>query len=179
MSNYKIISSQEEPVYVEASTAANAASAAGKFFSVTTGDQTIPSSGFLALQLTVPADIDKTIYIWRIAGGSQTTAVIDTYRNATFSGGTSGTSITPYPENWSYASGTTSVICQYLISASDPTSGGEPISTVVANGLVMASYDGRVIIPSSTSDRTFYVILRNKTNQTNVAAATLAYAELP
>ncbi len=175
MPNYKIISSTPEPLYVQSTTAINTAAANGRVFSVTTGDQSIPGSGFLAVQLTIPANSEKTIYIVRVAGGSLSNAVIDTYRNATFSG---GTNITPYNENWGFSGGS-ACTCKFLINSTDPTTGGQNISTIVANGLVLASYEGRLIIPSSSSDRQFYLVLRNKSSSTNIAAATIGYMELP
>lgn len=176
MPNYKVITSASEPLLVLNNQPYTDASNNGQVFDVTTGEITMVASGFMTAQLTIPANTDKTVYILRLVGGTTANTTLDLLENAGFAA--SGTSITPVNNNYNYSGGS---VCtaKYLNQATDPTSGGVPlISIVQTGGGTLLPFDGRIVIPSSTSDRTFYLRLRNKSNTTNICAMSLAYWEV-
>ncbi|PKM77869.1 MAG: hypothetical protein CVU90_05330 [Firmicutes bacterium HGW-Firmicutes-15] len=175
MPNYKIISSASDPLVVLNNQPYTDAAKNGQVYDITTGDVTVSGSGYLAAQLTIPANQNITVYILRLIGGSTVSTTFEIYRNAAFTG---GTSITPANNNWDYSGGS---VCtaKYINQLADPTSGGTLlISVTQAGGGVLLPFDGRIIIPSSTVDRQFYLLLKNKTTTTNVCSISLAYWEV-
>lgn len=175
MPNTKIISASSEPVFAETTPGYIYGAANGHVYDITTGSIDVAANGFLLVQLTNPANSGKTIYIVRIAGGSTVNTNLDIFKNATFS--PSGTSITPHNNNWSY-SDASSCTAKYSNSATDITSGGTLMITFIqTGGQMLIAFDGRLVIPSSTSDRQFYIRLKNNTNQTNTCSFSLAYWE--
>ena len=175
MPNYKIITSASEPLLVLNNQPYTDASINGQVFDITTGDQSVVGSGYLATQLTIPANIDKTVYILRLIGGSTVNTTLELYRNATFSG---GTSITPVNNNYDFSGGS---LCtaKYITQAADPLTGGTIlISLVQIGGGILLPFDGRIVIPSSTTARTFYLVLKNKSTSSNLCSISLAYWEV-
>ncbi len=173
--NNLVFNNANRPLYVLNNQAYTDAANNGQVYDVTTGEIDVVANGFLSVQMTIPANQNKTIYILRVLGGSTVNTALDFYRNATFTG---GTSITPVNNNWDFSGGS---VCtaKYLNQATNPISGGTMLlSMVQAGGGILIPFDGRIVIPSSTADRTFYLGLKNKTNQVNTCAISFAYWEL-
>lgn len=173
--NNLIFNNSNQPLYVLNNQAYTDAAKNGQIYDVTTGELDVIANGFLSLQFTVPANQDKTIYILRVLGGSTVNTALDFFQNATFTG---GTSITPVNNNWNFTGGS---VCtaKYLNQAADPIAGGTLLlSMVQSGGGILIPFDGRMVIPSSTSDRTFYLRLKNSTNQVNTCAISFAYWEI-
>lgn len=111
-------------------------------------------------------------------GGAITNTTIDLLYNATFPA--AGTTITPV--NSQLGNPTTSVVTAKYVSSSapDPTVGGTHVNSIIqTGGPVVVDYDGTLIIPSTTSQRTFYVRLANNTNQSNILSINVSWWELP
>lgn len=175
MPNYKIISNSSDPLVVLNNQPYTDAAINGQVYDITTGDINVDANGYLAVQLTVPANINKTVYILRLIGGSTVNTTLDIYRNATFSG---GTSITPVNNNLDFTGGSVST-AKYKSQLANPVIGGTlMISFVQTGGGILLPFDGRIVIPSSTTDRQLYLVLKNKTNQSNICAISLAYWEI-
>jgi len=175
MPNYRIISSSVDPLIVLNNQPYTEAAKNGQVYDITTGDISVVGSGYLATQLTVPANQNKTIYILRLIGGSTVNTTFEIYRNATFSG---GTSITPANNNWNFSGGSTCT-AKYISQATDPITGGTLlISLVQIGGGLLLPFDGRIVIPSSTTDRQFYLVLKNKSTSSNLCSISLAYWEV-
>jgi hypothetical protein len=174
MPNYKLIYDTTDPLVVSNTPSYIYGANIGQVYDITTGTVDIAANGFLLTQLTIPANSGKTIYIVRLIGGSTVNTVLDIFRNATFSG---GTAITPHNNNWNYSDAS---VCtaKFINSATDITSGGTQLITFVqTGGGTLLAFDGRLLIPSSTTDRQFYIRLKNSTNQTNTCSFSLAYWE--
>jgi hypothetical protein len=174
MPNDNIISSPSDPVIVLDNQPVTDAANNGQIYDITTGELDVAANGFLAVRMTIPANQNKTIYILRLLGGASVNTTLDIFRNATFSG---GTSITPVNNNWNYSGGS---VCsaKYLNQATDPTTEGNLlISIVQTSGGILLPFDGRMVIPCSTTDRYFYIRLKNKTNQINTCSMSFAYWE--
>ncbi|WP_110113174.1 hypothetical protein [Bacillus sp. CGMCC 1.16541] len=156
--------------------AAETAAFQGRFFESSTGSQSVAANGFLVVQYTIPANSNRTVYIQRVSGGATTNTTIDILFNATFAA--AGTTITPVNSN--LASAITSVVTgKYLSQATDPTTGGTRVNSIIqTGGPVVIDYSGRIIIPSTTTDRTFYIRLANNTNQTNILSVNVSWWEL-
>ncbi|OFW76464.1 MAG: hypothetical protein A2201_06545 [Alicyclobacillus sp. RIFOXYA1_FULL_53_8] len=139
----------------------------GIFYTISTGLQLVSSaSGFLVFQLTNPANSGKTLQLRSVRTGSFNSTIIDIFRNSTFTG---GTSIIPRNTNYSFTDASIAT-AKYLASNTDPTTGGTLLQTVQqANGSATFDYDGRVIIPGSAANQTFYVRLTNSGTTTNMA----------
>jgi len=184
--NYSVFNQEEKPLYVHTVNPVSqpvtvndpgaAAAIDGKFFAVSTGSQTVAANGFLVVQGTVPINVGKTIYITRISGGATVNTTIDFFLNANFA--TTGTSVTP--ANTNAGSVNTSVVtAKFLSQATDPTTGGVQISSIIQiGGPVVIDINGRYIIPSSTSVRTFYLRLANNANETNLLSININWWEL-
>ncbi|MDD3013996.1 MAG: hypothetical protein PHC34_09870 [Candidatus Gastranaerophilales bacterium] len=133
------------------------------------------ANGYLTIEFTVPANQNKTIYILRVSGGSTVNTIIDGFRDSTIPG---GTPLTPVNNNLSFTGGS---VCtaKYLNQLADPITGGTLLLAMVqVGGGILVPIDGRIVIASSTIDRTFCVRLKNKTNQVNTCAITFAYWEI-
>lgn len=188
MPNNFPISSQANPLYVSVtstiitpavvSSPAVKAALDGTFCMSSTGSQTVAANQFLLVQHTVPANVNKTIYIQRVSGGAITNTTIDIMYNATFAA--TGTAFTPINSN--LGKSTSSVVTGKFLSSSapDPTTGGTRVNSIIqTGGPVVIDYDGRLVIPSTTSQRTFYIRLANNTNQANTLAINVSWWELP
>ncbi|WP_110113173.1 hypothetical protein [Bacillus sp. CGMCC 1.16541] len=148
----------------------------GNFYSVTTGRESVAANGFLSIQLTMPANSNRTIYVQTVFGGATTNTTVDLLFNATFAA--AGTAITPVNTN-SGSTNTSAIVGKYISQATDPTTGGTLFSSIIqTGGTVTEIYDGAVVVPSTTSDRTLYTRLTNNTNQVNILAITITYWEL-
>ncbi|MDD3268838.1 MAG: hypothetical protein PHX14_05905 [Syntrophomonadaceae bacterium] len=175
MPNYKIINSEANPLYAQSTTPYLQGAVNGQIYDITTGSIDVAANGFLLVQLNIPAETNKTVYIIRLAGGATVNTRLDILRNAAFSG--SGTAITPHNNNWSYLDSSTCT-AKYSNSASDTTSGGELMITLIQNGgQMLVAFDGRLVIPSSSTERQFYIRIKNDTNQVNSCSLSLAYWE--
>ncbi len=175
MTNYKIINSNEEPLFTDSTPSYIYGADQGQVYDITTGGINVAANGFLLFQLTNTSNSGKTINIIRLAGGSTVNTTLDIMRNAAFA--SSGIGITPHNNNWDY-SDTSVCSAKYLTSGSDVTSGGSLlISYIQTGGQTLFPFDGRLVIPSSTSDRQFYIRLTNNTNQVNRCSLSLAYWE--
>ena len=175
MPNFHIVSNANDPLLVLNNQPFADATINGQVYDVSTAEHDVPANGFLTIQLTIPANQGKTIYILRLIGGSTVNTTLDILRNATFTG---GTTITPVNNNWSYTN-TSVCTAKYLSQATDPTTGGTNVlSLVQTGGGLLLPFDGRLVIPSSTTDRYFYIRLSNKTNQVNLCSISIAYWEV-
>ena len=173
--NNLVFNKANHPLFVLNNQAYTDAAQNGQIYDVTTGELDVVANGFLSVQLTIPANQQKTIYILRLLGGSTVNTALDLFRDATFTG---GTSITPVNNNWDFSGGS---VCtgKYLNQAEDPIAGGTLLLAMVqAGGGILIPFDGRIVIPSSSTDRTFYLRLKNKTNQVNTCAISFSYWEL-
>lgn len=157
--NFKIVSSENDTVYVNSVDYATIKSEQGKYYMVSASALSIVLNGFLALQITNPADSGKTMYIDRVSGGLTATATVDILRNATFAA--VGTTATPYNANWG-AGDNSAMKAKYISQATDPTSGGTLLlSDSQASGPFEIGLGGRLIVPGTTSDRQLYVRVTN------------------
>lgn len=188
MTNIRPISSPSDPLYVSVastiitpavvSSPSVKAALDGTYFISSAGSQTVAANQFLLVQHTVPANTNRTIYIQRVSGGAITNTTIDILYNATFAA--AGTSIAPINSN--LGSSNSSVVTAKFLSSSapDPTIGGTRINSIIqTGGPVVVDYEGRLVIPSTTSARTFYIRLANNTNQSNILSINVAWWELP
>lgn len=159
------------------------AAQAGVMYQVTTGSQTFNfalGGGFLLLQITIPANSSKTIYVCEVSSGSLAYSfILDVFINATFTA--TGTLLTPFNANSSF-SNSSSMTAKWLKSSSDPTSGGTRIGSFsdVSGGL-NAVLDGSTIITSASSAQTFYLRITNNgpALSTNRLVAGVSWWELP
>lgn len=148
----------------------------GKLYSVSTGSQSVAASGYLALEITNPANSNRMIDIIRVEGGTSTDTTIDILRNADLT--VSGSSLTPLNRNWEY-SDSSSITVMYITQASDPVSGGDLLTSVVdAGGSLSIRYDGEFILPSETIDGTFSIRARNETGQVNTISIGVTWIEV-
>lgn len=155
---------------------ASQAAMQGQFFTITTGSQSVTTmNNVLVVQMTIPANSNKTVYIQRVSGGATANTVIDILYNATFAA--AGTSQTPV--NTNQGSSKTSVVSAKFTTGTDPTTGGTLVNSIIqTGGPVVIDYDGRLIIPSTTTDRTFYVRLINTSGGTNSLSVNISYWEI-
>jgi len=168
-SNNLIISSESYPVFTQTNSIefVERVSELGSLYSVTTGAVSVAASAFLVLQLTNPANSGKTFYINTVSGGSSVTTTMALYQNATFAA--AGTPLTPLNLNWNFSNSSIAT-AKDLTQATDPTTGGTLISTLVQPaGVVNNLYYGSLIIPSGTSSREFYVRLTNAASVNNLS----------
>lgn len=184
--NNSIFNNENGPLFVQSTTSitdatviesqATAASKNGTFYAVSTGSQSIAPNNFLLLQLTVPINSGKTIYISRVSGGSIANTTIDLFFNATFAA--AGTAVTP--ANFNAGSSNTSVVtAKFIATTPDPTTGGTRLASVIqTSGPIEVNYDGRFIVVATTTTRTFYVRLVNNSSQTNLLSVNVSYWEL-
>lgn len=175
MSNNLIISDFANPVYIFDINTPSTISEKGVVYDITTGSVSVAPSSFLVLQLTIPANINKTIYIGRIAGGATANILFDILRNASFSA--SGTAVTPINNNWDYGSNS-GCTAKYISQGTDPTTGGNLLISFIqpsGGGLILVPFDGRIVIPSSSSALYFTLRLANTSNQANPCSISLAY----
>lgn len=148
----------------------------GKIYSVVTGSQSLAANEYLALELANPADSDKMIGIIRIEGGSTGNVSIDVLRNASIN--VSGISVSPRNRNWSFADAS-SITAEYVTQASDPTSGGELLTTLVhSGGTLSVSYDGEYIIPGESTNKQFTIRAQNVSSQSNVVSIVVTWIEV-
>jgi len=148
----------------------------GKLYSVTTGPQSVAASGYLVLEINNLADSNKWMEVVRIEGGVNASTNIDILRNAPIS--VSGIALTPRNRNWSYAD-SSALSAQYVTQATDPTSGGELLTSVIqTGGSINIKYDGEFLILGGITDRQFSVRLANNTSQPNTLAISITWLEL-
>jgi len=176
MSNIKVISSEIEPVYSETNVYYTQLAADGIMFNAPTNGQSVAANGYLSYQLTVPANINKTVYISLIAGGSASAFSVSEFKNAYLSG--TGTTITPVNTNWDYSGGSACTV-KYVSQATDPKSGGTLAQTLIGTGGTLAyTVDGRIVIPSTSAEQTFYLRVTNRSALTNLCALTVTWWEI-
>ncbi|PZD92984.1 hypothetical protein DNH61_25640 [Paenibacillus sambharensis] len=175
MPNYKVFNEFTDPLAIVDPPLQ--ASQDGAFFTVSTGPVSVAANGFLALQLIVPANVSRTVYIARFLGGSSVNTTIDFFFNATFAA--TGTTLAVVNGNAgiSRASNTSS---RFITQTTDPTTGGARLNSIIQpGGPLVVELDGRFIVPSGPAARTFYVRMANNTNQTNLLAANISFWEAP
>ncbi len=147
----------------------------GKIYSISTGTQSIDASGYLALEITNPANSNNTIEISRVTGGSTTSTTADVLRDASIAA--SGVSLTPRNRNWNFADDS-AMSAQYVTQATDPTSGGDLLaSTISPGGIISVLYDDAFIIPDATSDRSFILRIKNNTSLPSTVSLTITWIE--
>ena len=174
--NYKPLTSPNELVYSTSLPFYGYYARSGNVYTVSTGSLTISANGYLVVQLTNPANSGRTIYINRISGGATTNTTFDILKNATFSA--AGTPLTPTNTNWSYAD-TSAITGKYLSQSPDPTTGGTLMMSIIqVGGPVVLDFDGMYIMPSSTTNREFYIRLINNANQVNILSVNINWWEL-
>lgn len=171
----KTYSNEYETIYVNSIDFSAIKSQQGNYYGITTGAQSVVANGFLVVQLTNPANSGKTINISSIRGGATVNTTLDVFKNATFAA--AGTPLTPRNRNWAFADAS-AVTGKWLTQGTDPTTGGTLLASMIqTGGSVDVSYEGRIIIPSATTDRQFYIRLTNNVNQANTLAVTIAWWE--
>ena len=140
----------------------------GKYYELTTGSQAITdATGYLALELTNPAGSGKTVYMNTVQAMSTVATIISTYKNATLN--ITGTSVIPHNTNWAYSD--SSVVTGRLVAqTSDPTSGGVLLQQInQIGGVTEYNLEGRRIIPSLTTNQTYYILLQNSAANSNLS----------
>lgn len=148
----------------------------GKLYSVSTGPQSVAASGYLVLEINNLADSNTWIEIVRIEGGASASTNIDILRNATIT--VSGVALTPRNRNWDFAD-SSALSAQYVTQATDPTSGGELLTSVIQTaGSINIKYDGEFLILGGITDRQFSVRLANSTSQPTTLAIGITWLEL-
>lgn len=144
----------------------------GKVYTVSTGPQAVAANGFLLVQLTNPAISGKTMYIDCISGGSITNTTVDMLKNASFAD--AGTALTPHNTNWSF-SDTSIVTGKYLSQATDPTTGGTLLLSIIqTGGPDVVDFGGRYIVSSGQ----LYIRLTNNINQTSALSINITWWEI-
>ena len=140
----------------------------GKYYELTTGSQAITdANGYLALQLTNPANSGKTVYINTVRATSSVATIISTYKNATLN--ITGTSAIPHNTNWAYSDASL-VTGRWVAQSSDPTSGGVLLQQMNQIGGVMElNLEGLRVIPSLTTNQTYYILLQNSAANSNLS----------
>ncbi|PKM77868.1 MAG: hypothetical protein CVU90_05325 [Firmicutes bacterium HGW-Firmicutes-15] len=147
----------------------------GKIYSVATGSQSIDASGYLALEVTNPADSNKMIEVIRIEGGTLTTTTIDILRNAPLA--VSGFSLSPLNRNWN-CTDSSAMTVKYITQATDPTSGGDLLTSVIqTSGKISMTYDGEFVLPGTTSDNHFSLRIKNNTSEANTLSVSITWLE--
>jgi hypothetical protein len=127
---------------------------------LTTGNQTVANAnGFLALQLTNPANSGKTISIHSVRATATAATTLSLYKNATLN--VTGTAATPHNTNWGLPDASV-VTGSWVSQTANPTSGGVLLQTINQTDEAMEiSLDEGYILPSMASDQTFYILLQN------------------
>lgn len=177
MPNYFVVNSANDPLYDKALilTQNYQAAQSGVLYRLTTGSQSLVIGGFLLLQITVPANTKKTIYINEVDCGSQGALTLDIFRNATFAA--AGTSAVPLNCNSAF-SNNSSMTVKWLTSATDPTSGGTLERTLIGTSGFIISLNGASIMTSTTSNLTYYLRITNGGVANNVSLG-VSWWELP
>ena len=101
----------------------------GKYYIMTTGIISIPKSGFMCIQISNPIDSASNLHLNRITAGTDAATEGFILFGATFSD--AGTVIVPINSNANYSSVKSSMNCKYIASASNPTTGGTVLTTLV------------------------------------------------
>ncbi|MBE9917333.1 hypothetical protein G8C92_25275 [Paenibacillus donghaensis] len=137
------------------------AAQSGVYYTITTGAQTVSSAnGYMALELTNPANSGKTIRFELIRATSSVSSIISLYRNATLN--VSGTSATPRNTNWGFTD-SSKVTGTWVAQTGDPISGGVLLQTIEQlGGPTEIDFNGKWLIPSKASNQTLIVLLQNK-----------------
>jgi hypothetical protein len=161
MPNYKIINSETEPLYTQSTAITYAASSSqqGQVYTVNTSPQTVAASSFLTVQITNPSSSTRTVYVNTIFGGSTATINLSVLRNGSFAA--AGTAVTPRNNNWAFADNS-SCSSKYIITGSDPTSGGTLLESLYQNnGNFYIPYAGQLIIPPRATNRFLCIRVEN------------------
>lgn len=149
----------------------------GLAYSVNTGQISISGNGFLVIQITNPASSENTMQLTTASGGSQSSIIVDIFKNATFAA--AGTSLTPINLNWSY-SNSSSMTAKYTTASSgnDPTNApaNSLIDTIISTNQFIINKE--YLIPSDAANQTFYIRITNSGSGTNIVSATIIWIEL-
>jgi len=147
----------------------------GKIYSISTGVQSVEASGYLALEITNPANSNSTIEVSRITGGSNASGTIDILRNGSLV--VSGISLNPRNRNWDFADDSAMSV-QYVTQDTDPISGGDLLgSTISPGGTISVLYDDAFIIPNATTDRSLLLRIKNNTSLASTVSLTITWLE--
>jgi hypothetical protein len=170
----EVVNTIEEPVVIGEPVAA--AAQEGYMFFVTTQSQGLANNASIFLQLTNPANSGRTIHIARIAGTAFTgiSTAISYYRNGTFP--QAGTALTPVNGNFGTAISSVATV-KFINTAGDPVVGGAIFQYLIqpsAGGVIVTDYDGRIVMPPSTS---LVIRLLNLQGANNAVAVNLSYWE--
>lgn len=183
--NTKIISSPREPVYTSSvstnnpalpvviKTTAEAYAQLGKRFSFNTAAQSMTANGYLALQITIPANWGKTMYIDRLRVGTSTSSIVDCMPASI----TGTTPLTATNSNFGSAN-TTSVTGGYLITTTNPTTATPVQTCILTSGTLEINYDGRFVIPSKTTAQNYTIRVMNTGAGSSSGMITFAWWEI-
>lgn len=177
--NTKIISSEAEPLWCQCNTIvmAERVSEKGLLYGVATY-QMLAANGYMAMQITNPANSNKVFYIETLTIGSSTNTTFSIQKNGATT--VAGTPLTPVNRNWSYGNNSVAT-AKYVLQATDPTTTAGAIITAVVEpgGAISREYGGQLIIPSSSSDLNYYILVINNSNQSNNVSISTSWWELP
>lgn len=146
----------------------NVAAERGMFYTVTSGDQYVTTApSFLVLQLTNPANSGKTVHVKSVLGSSSVSTTLDIFRDAVFTA--SGSAVTSRNANWRYLDSSVTA-GKWMSGTADPTVGGVLLQSVnLSGGATDLNYDGRIIMPSDTTDRMLYIRLTSLARNAHLA----------
>ena len=130
---------------VEATPDAGAA-AAGRLFSLTSGNVSVGSGSSLLLQVVNPAASGRTLYFSQVIGGTTAAASLILYRGGTLTGGSVLT-----PINNLFGSSITSVMTAQQVTGSITGSPVTLISIPLTAGAYSTRLPGTIIVPSGQS----------------------------
>lgn len=156
MTNYNVFNSSDRPVYtqqmntyvspgVEATPDVGAA-AAGRLFSLTTGNIAVGSGSSLLLQVVNPAASGRTLYFSQAIGGTTAAASLILYRGGTLTGGTGLT-----PINNLFGSPITSVMTAQQVSGSITGGPVTVMSIPLTSGAYQVRIPGTILVPPGQS----------------------------
>ncbi len=169
-SNIKIISSAAEPVYTSTVSINNPAMPTGteelalaynklqSRFSVSTGARNVAKDNFLVLYITIPTNIEKTIYFDRLRAGNSDLSQIDMFVL------TSAATTTPLTINNSYIGSLASTKVTAGYNTTDPgIANNLALQTLILAGGVNyeTEYGGRVIFQIPTSPLYYCIRVKN------------------
>jgi hypothetical protein len=184
-SNCKVISSTVEPVYTASISVNNpvmpsviesrAAAYAylGQRFTVDTSALSMANNGYLVLQITIPANWGKTMYVDRMRVGTSITSIVDCLP-ATITGTTPLTVI-----NSNFGSNKTSTVTAgYLLTTTNPITGTPVQTCILSGGTYELDYDGRFIMQSKATAQNYCIKVTNTGTASSTGMVSFSWWEV-
>ena len=158
--NYKIISGLTDPIVIQ--DIAIACNKLGCRFNMSTGNQSTASSKYLTMQVTIPANWGKTMYVDTLRAGSNAASVVDILSTAL-----SGTGTTMSPINTNFGSSNKSAITG-LYNTSAPSTTSSSFQTFIFNsGTYETNFNGRIIFTSKTTEQKYCISVHSESGTGN------------